>query len=448
MALLLGQRFTQRASAQADNPHAYFNTLAARSDFFKAYSMREAGQLQRMRDGGFAENAKDPIPLMITYDPGSDNHPRRQDAAKVVIPSFYTESNGHVLAADVEPSDTSVFFVGIVSADTPKDRSFKIDDEIITIVSPNWATGQATVLRGQFGTTPARHTAGTRCLVSTNSTPAQVRYPLNLEEGFTYLVSWEAYFTDSYLRYATHSHKTFQFTRPGDNIWYEIRTRYDGGSNYPPHSPAPGYDRGRDVYMVDMRSYQPVWDGSSTTWSATNGNVRGPDNYDGSSGAPLLPLQGAQIAKANEWVRYYAQWTLRRDDWDNLKLWVATESKEPVLLYDVNVSAQAPRAGGARGVDKFWLEFDSSQVRHIRGDQPFDLVAYCRNLVVLRNAGGPGDWASLLVRPVPGAQAVPAPANPRNLRRIAGLMSSPAETGQDAVGNSQPGAGALYFGAR
>ena len=415
LALIMG-RPGQAVRVFADSPHAYYDQLTSRQDVWRSYSMRDAAQLRRQRDGGYAENAKDPIPLMITYDPGADTDPRRQDAAKVTIPSFYQESNGHVLAADMGASDTSVFFVGIGSADTPKDRSFKVDDEIITIVAPNWSTGQATVLRGQFGTVAAAHTAGTKALVSTNSTPVQVRFPLDLSEGYSYLVSWEAYFTDSYLKYATHSHKTFQFSRPGDSIWYEIRTRYDGGSKYPPHSPAPGYNRDRDVYMVDMRSYQPIWDRSSTTWSSTNGNVRGPDSYDGSSGAPLLPLQGAQIARANEWVRYYVQWTLRENDWDNMKLWVATETREPVLLYDVNVSAQPPKAGGARFVDKFWLEFDSSQVRHIRGNAPYDLVAYCRNLVVLRNAGGPGDWANLLVRPVPGAPPPPLPATPRNLR--------------------------------
>ncbi|HEY0872610.1 MAG TPA: hypothetical protein VGD94_03990 [Vicinamibacterales bacterium] len=63
--------------------HAYYLTLAGRSDCLRAYSLRDAAQLQTPNNGGFAHSNS--RPLVVTYDPANDPDPRRQDAAKVVI---------------------------------------------------------------------------------------------------------------------------------------------------------------------------------------------------------------------------------------------------------------------------------------------------------------------------------------------------------------------------
>jgi hypothetical protein len=56
--------------------------LAARSDALAAYSLRDAGEIAKYRRG--RGRAAEPG---VTYDPANDRDPRKQDAAKVVIPA-------------------------------------------------------------------------------------------------------------------------------------------------------------------------------------------------------------------------------------------------------------------------------------------------------------------------------------------------------------------------
>src|SRR5688572_24362708 len=68
-----------------ESPHGYFDALVNRPEHWKSYSLRDQRQLQTRENGGYAHcNA---CPLAVTYDPTNDPDPRRQDAAKVVIPA-------------------------------------------------------------------------------------------------------------------------------------------------------------------------------------------------------------------------------------------------------------------------------------------------------------------------------------------------------------------------
>lgn len=72
------------AGPEAD-PHAYFKALVARPDHIVSYSLRDPRQLAQRKDGGFTHsNSRD---IAVSYDPKSDRYPRKQDAAKVVIPA-------------------------------------------------------------------------------------------------------------------------------------------------------------------------------------------------------------------------------------------------------------------------------------------------------------------------------------------------------------------------
>lgn len=76
---------TQAAAAKGSEQHAYFDQLVARPDHVVSYSLRDPRQLAHRKDGGFAaSNSRD---LVVTYAPSTDSYPRRQDAAKVVIPA-------------------------------------------------------------------------------------------------------------------------------------------------------------------------------------------------------------------------------------------------------------------------------------------------------------------------------------------------------------------------
>lgn len=60
--------------------HDYFDTLVARPDHWKSFSLRSNEQMLLHRHSKSR-------PLGVTYDPAKDPDPRRQDAAKVLIPT-------------------------------------------------------------------------------------------------------------------------------------------------------------------------------------------------------------------------------------------------------------------------------------------------------------------------------------------------------------------------
>lgn len=73
------------AAAPESDPHAYFRTLVARRDHIVSYSLRDPAQLDHPKNGGFAHsNTRE---LFVTYEPAKDTYPKRQDAAKVLIPA-------------------------------------------------------------------------------------------------------------------------------------------------------------------------------------------------------------------------------------------------------------------------------------------------------------------------------------------------------------------------
>ncbi|HUE86424.1 MAG TPA: hypothetical protein VMO26_10130 [Vicinamibacterales bacterium] len=61
-------------------PHAYFDALSTRSDCLVAYSLRSMDQLLAYMDATHK-------PIDVSYDPANDPDPRRQDAAKIVVPA-------------------------------------------------------------------------------------------------------------------------------------------------------------------------------------------------------------------------------------------------------------------------------------------------------------------------------------------------------------------------
>jgi hypothetical protein len=67
-------------TAQTTDPHAYFKALVARSDHWKSFSLRDSAQIELYRQSRS-------LPAAVTYDYANDPDPRRQDAAKVVIPA-------------------------------------------------------------------------------------------------------------------------------------------------------------------------------------------------------------------------------------------------------------------------------------------------------------------------------------------------------------------------
>jgi hypothetical protein len=73
------------SASSAGNTHEYFNSLVARPDHWKSYSLRETRQMAPPAAGGYAHANK--RPPAVTYVFPDDPDPRKQDAAKVVVPA-------------------------------------------------------------------------------------------------------------------------------------------------------------------------------------------------------------------------------------------------------------------------------------------------------------------------------------------------------------------------
>jgi len=287
-ALITGLLVATGRTTGAEDPHAYFDALIARPDHWKSLSLRpRAGepvtsphyenQLASSKVGGHAA----PGEPWITYAPGSDSDPDRQDAAKVRIPAFY--SPGSALASAI---DASVTTIPLTLADSRWEnrRGMKIDGEIMTVDGAR-VGNTVPVRRGQGGTQAVAHSAGATAVLSANSLLNQVRFPLGTSDGNTYLFTWDALWTSSFSQTGLTNHKAFQITSlsSGDQ-WFEVQTRFVG----PPSSaPNPAWNGVTDVAAVTGRGYSqylpPVTDGE-----------------------PLLPMASAPfIINPNKWTRFW-----------------------------------------------------------------------------------------------------------------------------------------------
>jgi hypothetical protein len=221
-----------------------------------------------------------------------------------------------------------------------------------------------------------------------NSLPNQVRVPMGTADEDSYLVTWDAWFGAEYHRSNTQmtNQKSFQISSGGDRLWFEIQSRWSQG--------------GKDgLALVTGRAYNSV---TRSSEKAFGPNVTKLDP---------LPSVGSFVLKPERWTRYWALIDQRADDYDLTSLWVADEQTDVVQVLD---RMQLNAAQGK--LDSFWLEFNTSTEERPPDRGP--LVAYVRNIVMLRNVVNP---RSLMLRPNSGEPLPPLdrrPGPPRNLRII------------------------------
>lgn len=345
--------------------NGYYSALTQRGDFWKGYSLRDQAQLLQPRLGGFA--AANSYPLDINYDPAVD-------AAKVVVPPFSNPTNIK-LAADVSADATQIPLTDSSSAENG--IVVKIDAEIL-MVTAKAGTGAQTVLtvtRGAYGTTPALHAVGAAVARGGNSIANTVNLPMQTENGHRYLTTWDAWFSPD-LRMplsGLKNWKTFQFlgrksVGGSTGIWFEVRTRFDGGS-------APMQLPLSDTMIgaVDVRGYST------------------PAGPNVTSQEPITPRLATFAVRPATWTRYWMLLEQRTSDpdWDLVSLWVADESTDAVQILD----RRQVQAYGL--VSHFMLEFNTSTttLKEGRGD----LVTYVRNVAMLRDVA---DVPPLFQRPV------------------------------------------------
>jgi len=399
--------------------HAYFDSLVARADHWRSYSLRSAAQLARPQEGGFASSNSGP--LAVTYSPETDTEPNAQDAAKVVIPPFQevpvTKLAQPITATalTLPLSDLAGDVTKVTTSFNAKGRQIKIGNEIIVLnteVTPlDRQTGFVTVSqRGAYGTTASSHGAGTLVALAGNSLANQVRVPVDSHDGATWFFTWDAYFTDSYLDNGIGNFKTFQLSSD-QNIWLEPQTHFDGGSPRPAH-----FDPLQHVAVAGrMRSYNKL--AGAANYLANDEHKSGYLGPSVTNNNPLLPAAGDFfVVHPNRWTRWWIRIEQRANDYDIMDAWMADEQTDAVQIYS-GIPVSVRPTHGVDTINSFYVEFNTSTTNLSPGrTKDFrDLVAYVRNIAILRNP--PSDVWPLLIRP--GAtQAVPRPAAPKNLHII------------------------------
>ena len=284
---------------RASGPHDYFDDLIARADCFKALSLRpQAGyahtgsceqtahytsQLQRPRANGYAVSNDPARRLQVTYDFDNDADPQRQDAAKVTLPAW-DELAGVTLGAPLSANDVTMTVTPCTKS-VANGKAFKIEDEIVVSTSPAGKVCTFPIARAQFGTPRGNHGAGTPVHVSLNSIENQVRFPIQTDgtERATYLFTWDAFWTDSYVGLEKVEHKAFMLSNwSGGTQFWETQTRF-------PVSAAPQHEFNRktDVATVMARNYNPF--------------VPPVTRKD-----PVLPMANPPfVIEPNKWLRFW-----------------------------------------------------------------------------------------------------------------------------------------------
>ena len=334
--------------------HAYFDSLVARPDHWKSYSLRDAAQIALYRQGSTP---------WVDYIFATDPDPRKQDAAKIIIPDFVWR--GQVLLAPLSATDTT--FETPPGLTQAGQMSYRIDGEVMTFVSRTTTPPTTTVIRGQHGTAAVAHTAGDQIYASVNSLLSQVRLPMGTSDGHSYVIVWDVWFGAEfkYTNTAISNYKTFQFDSPRQvggqgNIWMEIDNSWISAPT--------------DAGLIKGR------------YNTSTLTPPGP----GVSISPLGPQVGSFVVTPETWTRYIAKFDQKvaGDAWTRYSLWATDATRPPVLIFD-----QLP-VTVLGGIQKFWLEYNTSTNALAPNRGP--LVSYVRHVWMGQDVV---DMSGILVQP-------------------------------------------------
>jgi hypothetical protein len=255
------------------------------------------------------------------------------------------------------------------------------------------ATNEVCVIRGQYGTAATAHSVGIKPKISTNQINNYLRPTIGTQDDNVYLITWDSYWTDSYLNIGIWDtgQKTFQFTGKGEQKLFEPKLTFSGDGEQ-------SFNPVTDIAVVTVRSYNSLNSGQ-TIWASSDGNTMGPGFS--ASGNPISPRAGTFIIKPNVWTRWWVRIDQRSNDWDRFDIWVADEKTEPILIYSqVLMSVGKSLDPNYQNVDHFWFEQGNSSTQYLRGSLK-DLVSYHRNWAVLKNPPNNLAGSGLFARPLP-----------------------------------------------
>jgi hypothetical protein len=321
----------KRSSNAAPRSHAYFETLAARPDCLAAYSLRDNAQLAKYTNAPGR-------PQRVTYDPESDHDPRRQDAAKIVVPAGKV-SLGNTVRLPIGTSDGTTTLV-------TWDAWFGAEFQFAKTNIGNYKTFQ-------FSSPKDRIWFEVRTRFKQDEA-AHGKRKAARESGAA---------------------KTGKKVKNNKRDAAQTGQPAETAAEKPP-AVANTKDESGIIGVVDARGY---------------GGQDKPFGPNVTKSAPLSPEVGSFTIRPATWTRYWVLIEQRANDWDLVSLWVGDEQHDPVQIIDrLQLSVKT-------SVDQFWLEFNTSS--HGKGADLAERVAYARNVAMLRNIDFK-DVKALLQRPV------------------------------------------------
>ncbi len=181
------------------------------------------------------------------------------------------------------------------------------------------------VIRGLYGTSATAHDAGVSTYLSINSLHpnSMVNIPIYpTVNGRTYLFTWDTYLDAAMIAPRMSSWKFFNLRRdlgtPPGKIHFEPNIfwneQWGGGCD-------------TDTTHVGALGYARTY---NTTLVGQNGITHHEPLLTNNGGGPLDLF----CAKPGEWIRYWVMWEQRASALDVMSMWIASESRAPVQIYN------------------------------------------------------------------------------------------------------------------
>lgn len=403
-------------------PHGYWESLQA-DPAFQA-SMSESFRNQAQID---AISQSSPN-IDVTYAPTLDTYERPKDAAKVLVRPWQTVAQAQAkLVAPMSATDMTMSLANlqgdvtkVTTSLNSRGRQIIVDDEAMILTETqaplNRATGVLTIgQRGALGTTATSHDIGARPRVGGSALDNQPRKPLDTEDGYTYLLTWDWCHTKRWLRTDIGNYKAFQLR--SDGIWWESQHMMTSSTNN-------GFDPNQHVCWAGrVRSYCNTGGNADFTLNTPSKPGRLGPGFTGNQ--PVVPYANAQtsgefpfLVYPDRWCRSWIRIQQRANDYAILDQWIADEQQEAVQVYsNVLVEVRGLRWNTStlnwdppRTIRTFDVEFHTSNAYVADGiisawpelglEAFRDLYSYVKNFAVLRWTNGSApDISTYLVKP-------------------------------------------------
>jgi len=284
-----GDRGCAPGRKSSSGPHAYFDMLSARPDCMAAYSLRDKEQLKQYTNAPGKSQR-------VTYDPANDKDPRKQDAAKVVVPEGKV-SLGNTVRLPIGTKDGTTTLV-------TWDAWFGAEFQFSKTNIANYKTFQFASPKDRIWW--------------------EIRTRFKQDEG----------------AHGKRKEKGAAAAPKGEQASGGGKPRKHAAPSEEKKAPAdPTHDDSGAIGVVDARGY---------------GGQDHPFGPNVTNAAPLSPEVGSFTIRPTTWTRYWAFIEQRANDWDLVSLWVADENHDPVQILDrLQLSVKG-------SVDQFWLEFNTS----------------------------------------------------------------------------------------